>query len=313
MEEERIAEVRGIASEQNLDAGVVQIVENKLQEFPDGSSYRKKVEDMRRLTAIEYKIQRGENLTRSDLVFLYEIDSSIEGFGYERDPRIKELRENRNPKEDMLVIFDCEPSQIANKKKDINRNTKAYVGELESGIFNVFKKFNIEHVYTSFPEGKIRFDEVEHGGKASEEILKDFKDKEIKVSPDAEYMIRSPDFTILPSPQIRETAEVRVSDLGFSNGATTSEIYKRAEYLGLELCPAELALYKRLKDTDQPLGDWYVTGMKQITARDGYPGVFHLERLGDGLWLLSSWAEPDRGWDPGDRFVFSVRKHTKTL
>ena len=48
--------------------------------------------------------------------------------------------------------------------------------------------------------------------------------------------------------------------------------------------------------------------MKQIADSDGYPLVFKLERYGDGLWLLDTWAEPDDGGSPGRKFVFRLRK-----
>ncbi len=47
--------------------------------------------------------------------------------------------------------------------------------------------------------------------------------------------------------------------------------------------------------------------MKQITDSGGYPGVFGLERSGDGLWLDGFWAKPGSEWSPG-RFVFRLRK-----
>ena len=64
----------------------------------------------------------------------------------------------------------------------------------------------------------------------------------------------------------------------------------------------------RLQTKDQPLGDYYWIGMKQITDSDGDPDVFRLERNEDGLWLRVSWAVPDIEWGPNREFVFSLRK-----
>jgi len=63
--------------------------------------------------AIEKKTVRGEQLTKDDLAFLYELDAPIEGFGYQKDPRIEELREERDPEEDMPVVFECTKDRIA--------------------------------------------------------------------------------------------------------------------------------------------------------------------------------------------------------
>ena len=110
---------------------------------------------MRVLTALEKKRENDDPFTKDDLVLLYEINGTIEGFGYEKDPRIAELRQGRNTEEDMLVIFECARKDIAHVPSQINENTKAYVGQLEPGIFQRLPE-HLEHVYTSFPDKKIR-------------------------------------------------------------------------------------------------------------------------------------------------------------
>jgi len=307
MEGSRIAEVRGIAPEQNLDSGAVAVVEEKLKEFPDGPSYQKRVADMRRLTAIENQIREGQNPTGAELVFLYEVDAPIEGFGFNKDPRIGELRSQRNPVEDMTLIFDCSRDQIASNVGQIKTNTKAYVGPLEKGIFDKLPK-GLEHVYTSFPEGRIKRQAVEIGGKSKDQLKAELKQAGVNITSYADDMLESPDFVTLKSPQTLDTVRLRVQDLGLKGSPTTDQVYARAKELGLELCPAELGPHKRLKDTNQPMGDWEYIAMKQITDRDGHPNVFGLHRSEDGLWLSSDWARPDDTWDPDSRFVFSLRK-----
>lgn len=106
-----------------------------------------------------------------------------------------------------------------------------------------------------------------------------------------------------------DLVKITVNDLfGDSKPHTTSEIYTRAEKLGLELCPAEVALALRLEYQDQPLREWIYVGMNTIADSDGYPGVFKLDRCGDGLWLDDSWADPDDEWYPGDAFVFLIKR-----
>ena len=113
MQEGSIAEVRGIAYEQNLDPYINDVVKDKLKEFPDGAQYEKKNQNMKLLTAIDNKAKQNQPLDKEDLTFLYELNQTIEGFGYQRDPRINELRQQRKPEDDMPVVFDCEPEQIA--------------------------------------------------------------------------------------------------------------------------------------------------------------------------------------------------------
>jgi len=78
---ETTKEVRGVAEQENLDSYIGNVVEKKLEEFPDGKSYAKKVADMKRLTVIERKVQNKQDLNKDELIFLYEINVLIEGFG----------------------------------------------------------------------------------------------------------------------------------------------------------------------------------------------------------------------------------------
>lgn len=313
----KIAEIRGVAFKQNLDPYVGDVLAKKLEEFPDRDQYFKKEADMKKLTEIDRKTNRGQSLTREDLVFLYEIDNKIEGFGYERDPRIKELRSQRNKEEDMLTIFNCEKSQIAKNANEINENTKAYVGSFlhydKNGkiipIFKLFQKYSIDKVFISFPEGKIIFEDIEIGGKSKEELQEEIKEK-MNSSSYADDMMKNKDFTTLKNAQTLSTVKLKVSDLGFSENETPTidQIYARAKDLGLELCPAETGPHKRLKDINQRLNDWHYIAMKQIADRFGDPYVFELDRDGVGLWLHAGGASPDYGWRLGNRFVFSLSK-----
>jgi hypothetical protein len=311
MQGENIGEVRGVAdSNQNLEGNMTTIAEEKMNELPGAERYKKASADMKILTAIEKKTTRGEALTKDDLTFLYELDAPIEGFGYQRDPRIGELRGKRNPEEDAPIVFGCEKSQIADDIKNIKEGTKAYVGPLVPDIFDKIQEYNIEHIYTSFPEGKIRRETIEIGGKNAEALLKEMQEKKINISDYAMDMLKSKDFTTLEKPESEDLIRLKVGDLGFPKGKnpTTDEIYERIEELGLELCPAETGPSYRLKYMNQPLGDWMRIGMKQITDRYGNPDVFNLERDGGGLWLDFDWAGPTAEWGPGNGFVFRLRK-----
>ena len=113
MEDDQIAEIRGISKDQNIEANMEKVVDKKLEEFPDRDEYKKKVKDMEMLTYIYTKYQNKGELTKNDLRFLYEIDDEITGFGYERDPRIEELLEGRNVRKDLVLIFDCKEENIS--------------------------------------------------------------------------------------------------------------------------------------------------------------------------------------------------------
>ncbi|MDQ3008167.1 MAG: hypothetical protein M3Q81_01070 [bacterium] len=357
MEGGSIAEVRGIAPEQNLDPYVAPIVEQKLEEFPDGKAYQKKVSDMKRLTEIDHKSQSDTPLDAAQLAFLYEIDSPIQGFGYSRDPRIEELRnqrnlakdiqtiygfdlvaqrldrehlifmygvtrpvpevftnevkkllEARNPEQDMPIVFACESSQIAHNASEIQPGTRAYVGFLTPEIFAILQKQNIEHVYTSFPEEVVHFPEIWIGGMTKEQLTQKLNNAEAKLSFHAKEMMKNPEFTTLPEAQKIRLVKLKLSQLGLSGYPTTDQVYKKAQELGLELCPAEVGPQYRLQYADQPMGEWFCVGMKQITDSRGSPDVFRLVRDEDGLWLDEYWAKPDDEWIPDYECVFSLRR-----
>lgn len=309
MENGQVSEVRGVNPRQELEPVLVDIATEQYHGLPGGEKFDKMASDMKRMTDLVKKQEAGEVFTKDDLVFLYEVDGKIEGFGYEDDPRIKEIRSQRNIEEDMLIVFNCTKEQIAGKASEINQHTKAYVGKLTSGIFDTLRKHRIEHIYTSFPEGKIRIQSLEIGGKTSSQLQAELKGKGFRVSEYARDMLESQDFKTLKSPQGIDLVRLTVKDLGFDRVATTDQIYERAQKLGLELCPAEVGLRLRLSYIDQPLGEWIVIGMEQIPHRLGGPSVFWLERHGDGLWLDGRFAGTvTKGWLHEAVFVFSLRK-----
>jgi len=107
MEHDSIAEIRGIEKEQNMDAYINPVLDEKLHEFgSEGESYLKKSEDMKRMTEVTEKHRAGQELNKDDLRFIHQLDGRIEGFGYEEDSRINEVRENRDWKDDMFIIFE---------------------------------------------------------------------------------------------------------------------------------------------------------------------------------------------------------------
>lgn len=316
MKDNQIAEVRGILPHQGVEPIMQEVLDGKLSEFgSEADAYRKKSEDMKRLTSLEHKKEKEEPFTKDDLTFLYEINSPIEGFGYPdargkcSDPRIVELRQGRNSEEDMLVIFECTRDEIAHVPSQINENTKAYVGQLEPGIFQRLPE-NLEHVYTSFPEKKIRRENVEIGGKSAEQLISEMEAASINISDYAKSMLKNREFIPGKNPEEATLIRLTVADLGFKTGATTDQIYERAQALGLELCPPDTGPNYFLQYKDQPLGEWLCIGMKQIADSDGDPRVFSLERGYGGLYLNGDWASPGSTWPPAREFVFRLRPST---
>lgn len=321
MEGDSIGEVRGIGPDQNLDPYIGDVVKSKMTEFPDGASYEKKSSDMKMLTEIDNKNKEDKPLNKEDLIFLYEINSKINGFGYQRDPRIQEIISTRNLKEDAPIVLECEPEEIAygqeeyEKAQKNNKTIKAYIGPLFPQIFSQ----NLEHIYTSFPNGRIEKAEANIGSYSKEELIRELAEREKSTNPEekiyiSDYslsMIQKPEFAVISQPEKINLIKLKVQDLGFENSPTTDQLYKRAEELGLALCPPEVGPNLRLNyqeafKREQAKGEYFFIGMKQITGSDGYPRVFYVSRYDDGKrWLDGDWSEPEDKWRLGNEFVLA--------
>lgn len=168
---------RGIAPNQNLDPYISEVLEKKLEDFgEEGKKYKKKTQDMKRLTEIEKKVMDNQELTRDDLIFLYEVDSEIEGFGYQSDPRIMEIRALRDTKNDCVRIFNFPESQIINEFMDLKSDTKIYIGREGQGI-NVedsIKLYQLEQgKYDKELKDAIALREIERKHQAGEPLSED--------------------------------------------------------------------------------------------------------------------------------------------
>ena len=120
---DKIGEIRGIADNQNMEPEMMPILEEKLKEFPDKDKYLKKEHDMKLLTLIDKKVNNNIELTLDELKFLYELNNKIEGFGYENDPRIEEIKSKRNKRRDYSLIFNVKEEEVALSQEEYNNSS----------------------------------------------------------------------------------------------------------------------------------------------------------------------------------------------
>lgn len=305
---DKIAESpRGIAYKQNLDPYMPPILESKLEEFGKvGEQYKKRAQDMEQLTTVEQKIKSEGPLTKDDLTFLYELNSPIEGFGYQKDPRIAELRAQRNPEEDMPVIFGCTREQIAHDQSEVNEGTLAYLGQWNPTVSQALRNYpRIKHLYESFPDKKIFMQTLDTDPtiQTPTQAEAKLKEKGIHITDWGKDILQKTEFS--KEQKTYELVRFTVAQLGFPSGATIDEIYARANELGLDLCHAEVGPHLRLAYLG---GEWMAIAMKQLPGRHGGPDVFHLDAGGAGLGLHASDAKPSRRWGAGYQVVFCSRK-----
>ena len=149
MEGNNIGEIRGVASNQNLENGFEDILEEKLKEFPDRDKYKKKNQDMNMLTNIYNKINKDPNveLSKEELRFIYEIDYQITGFGFQIDPRIEEIKSKRKSKrtvkKDLSIVFECKKNEIGFNENDLKNNQLvAYFGDIKYSESKVGPEFS---------------------------------------------------------------------------------------------------------------------------------------------------------------------------
>lgn len=166
----RIAEIRGIMPHQNVELQMQDILDAKLGEFgPEADAYRKKSEDMRILTELEHKQESGDQLSKDELVFLYEIDSPIESFGYGKDPRIAKLLSGRDKQADARILFEKTnfiEEKIA-KNETLTKEDLLYLYEVDSPAQG-FHKESLRFVSSNTRDPRI--DELRSGRDIREDM-----------------------------------------------------------------------------------------------------------------------------------------------
>ena len=91
----KVAEVSGLNEGQAVEDALVPIIKEKALSLPGGENYLQKFDDKQALIRLDKKMEKGEDLTKEELSFLYELDRPIATLDtYNRkDPRIPELKE----------------------------------------------------------------------------------------------------------------------------------------------------------------------------------------------------------------------------
>jgi hypothetical protein len=307
MEQDQVGEVRGIAPRQELEPALVETAQEKYKDLPGGDKYEKKASDMKRVTAIAKKMENKEPLTRDELIFLYEIDSTIESFGYERDPRIEELRKQRDPKIDAPIVLECEPKQIATNEKEITTETKAYIGPLcRTALVN-----HIENIYVRFPDRKIHQEKVEVDYSKSLENMvadgkHDYKNVDINIKNFPRKRKAQTTLKEIFSKE-QEKADLEVIAVDFNEAVTTEQAMKRLDELGLRPATIEELLALGAAKPDLQRKFWIVALGSSFVGSDGYRRVPFLRGRSDARGLDLYFGSPDWQWDGDSRFL-AVRK-----
>lgn len=259
------------------------------------------------LLRIQEKMSIAQDLTIEELQFIYHEAVSDVQYDADTEREIRRIRQQRRPElgNDVADVLECNEEDIAWGGIYLRPETKIYIGPLFRGIFKQFP--NLEQIFTSFPEGRVRIDQLEIGGKSADELDTELNNHHIYQGMWTKDMIHSPDFQYLENPETIRTVRLTVRDLGFSDFPNFGQIEMRAAELGLELCPHEAAVYQRLEDTEQRIGK-YTVATKPINGQGMGLRIFSLERDRAGLFIKDQWFSPSVENKLEAEYMFCLRE-----
>ncbi|MBV9110502.1 MAG: helicase, partial [Gemmatimonadetes bacterium] len=90
---------------------------------------------------------------------------------------------------------------------------------------------------------------VRVGGATKAELLTRLAAAQVQLNQLAKDLFADPRFTTATTVSVIEAVEISVSELGLPSGGTTSQLFERATFAGLSLCPLELGPHLRLQFT----------------------------------------------------------------
>ena len=123
-----VVEVKGVLDDKgNLEASMIDIAIKELDKLKNGESFKQIGENLKKLAEIVEKVKKRKELSTEDLVFIYEINGPIKTYTIYDDPRIKQITNRRNTKEDLARIFNCKPKNICTKQEKLTKNNNYYV------------------------------------------------------------------------------------------------------------------------------------------------------------------------------------------
>ena len=142
-----VDEVSGLNDGQAVEDALVPIVKEKALSLPGGEKYLQKFDDKQTLIKLDNKMEAGEDLTKEELSFLYELDRPIATLDtYNReDPRIPELKEKYG------IEYAVEKGVDANKlvsslgSKDITKNLEPLLRN-GADVDNIVNNINSYHI-----------------------------------------------------------------------------------------------------------------------------------------------------------------------
>lgn len=137
----------------------------------------------------------------------------------------------------------------------------------------------------------------------------EFRQALSNISDWANDIIGRPGFIVSPiETEYIELVNVSAAELGFKDGATRADIYRRAQELGLDICPNEVGPQLRLQYRDQPNNERLLVAMEPVADAGGHPSIFNVRCDSDKKVLDADYGQPDYSWPARRRWIFQRRK-----
>ena len=120
----KVTEVSGLNEGQAIEDSLIPTVKEKVLSLPGGKEFLQKFEDKQTLIKLDHKMQNGEDLTKEELSFLYELDRPIATLDTynSRDPRITELKEKYGIEYTLEKGVDANKLASSLEPEDIAKN-----------------------------------------------------------------------------------------------------------------------------------------------------------------------------------------------
>ena len=139
--------------------------------------------------------------------------------------------------------------------------------------------------------------------KSNKDLRQDIEGNDHRISDWGSNLLKRID--IASEPVEVDLIVLSIAELGFLNGCTIDEIYKAAQKLELELCPAEVGPQLRLQYNDQPMDECLLVAMEPVVYSSGnQKGVFRVGRSDIGSWLGGDSGNFDHHSRVHNRWVF---------
>ena len=142
-----VDEVSGLNEGQAVEDALVPIVKEKALSLPGGEKYLQKFDDKQALIRLDKKMEKGEDLTKEELSFLYELDRPIVTLDTynDEDPRIPELKEKYGIKYALEKGVDVNKLIASLKTRDAIKNLDTLL-EHGADINNVVSNMRPDNV-----------------------------------------------------------------------------------------------------------------------------------------------------------------------